>query len=154
MHATKLNLLVAFGAAVCLMTGITAKADIFNVGAGDVAGLISAINAANANGQGDVINLAAGGTYDVTSADSTNYGENAFPTIASTIFIKGDGATIQIPSETATTRFFYVAPSGDLTLWNLTLAGGSSQGGTGGVGGGGGGAGMGGGIYSGGTVGV
>jgi hypothetical protein len=38
----------------------SASAAVFNCAAGDVACLISAINAANANSEADTINLAAG----------------------------------------------------------------------------------------------
>jgi hypothetical protein len=49
-----------------LLTALSARelpAAIINVADGDVAGLIAAINTANTNGQSDVINLAANGTY-------------------------------------------------------------------------------------------
>ena len=86
MNSRKLILITLISAAIGLMTGITAKAATFNVAAGDVAGLIAAINSSNANGEADVINLAYG-RYTVTSANNSQFGPNAFPAITSEILI-------------------------------------------------------------------
>lgn len=50
-------------------TGL-AQAATFNIPDGDVAGLIVAINTANANGEADTINLASGGTYTLIEVNT------------------------------------------------------------------------------------
>jgi len=46
-----------------------------------LAGLIAAINTANTNGESDVINLAANGTYTFSVADNATNGGNALPVL-------------------------------------------------------------------------
>lgn len=144
------------------------SATTFNVAAGDVAGLIAAINTANANPDPDTITLTCS-TYSFTTVNNFWYGPNALPEIKSDITIEGDGATLQIGGNPVRLRFFYVGAdparastlgfhtpgAGSLTLRNLTLTGGRQQGGLGGDGTnagaavlGGGGAGMGGAIFN------
>ncbi len=139
-----------------------------NVVAGDAAGLIAAINTANANPGPDTITLTCS-TYNFTAVNNFWYGPNALPEIKSDITIEGNGATLQIGGNPVRLRFFYVGAdparvgtpgfhtpgAGSLTLRNLTLTGGRQQGGTGGDGTnagaailGGGGAGMGGAIFN------
>ncbi|KAA6465232.1 hypothetical protein DYQ86_04615 [Acidobacteria bacterium AB60] len=106
-------------------------------------------------------------TYSLPNSHNYWYGPNALPPIATTIVIEGNGAILQIPANDQNNnpisglRFFYVgadpnAPAtlgfvtpgaGNLTLQNLTLAGGRQVGGNGGFPAGGG-AGMGGAIFS------
>src|SRR5437868_1873334 len=57
--------------------------------AASVADLIADINAANAAGGSNTINLAAGSTFKLTAVDNNNYGPNGLPVIAS-----GDNLTI------------------------------------------------------------
>jgi hypothetical protein len=130
----------------------------FQVGLGDVAGLIQAINTANGNGQpGNTIELTAGSTYSLTAADNYWYGPNGLPAISSNLTIEGNGAILTRGSTAPFFRFFHVSgglsglPAGSLTLHNLTVGGGTVQGGSGGNGGGGG-AGMGGAIFNQGTL--
>jgi hypothetical protein len=132
---------------------------VFNVPAGDVAGLVAAVKAANdeaVNPGQDTINLTQS-TYTFTAADNYWYGPNALPAISSVIWINGNGATLQrdptLPQDTNHAfRFFYVSgglsglPSGTLTLTDLTLANGLAKGGDSNAGGGGGG--MGGAIFN------
>ena len=145
-----------------LLTAATACAQAdqtITVADGDVAGLITAINTLNTNG-GGTIDLASSGSYSVSAPTDWWYGPNAFPAIASTITVNGNGATISRASGSSKFRFFFVSsgfstlPAGSLTLNNLTLTGGLAQGGSGGSGvaGGGGGAGLGGAIYNQGTL--
>ena len=101
------------------------RAAVFNVASGDTAGLIAAIDAANANGEADTINLAAG-TY--TSVPSTS--ANVLPTITSEIAIVGAGAaatTIQrdpgLPPAAAPVNMILVAATGNLLLDKVTLRG-------------------------------
>src|SRR4051812_30355368 len=63
---------------------------------GDVAGLIAAIQTLNSGGGGSIL-LAPNGHYNVIQPPDWWYGPNAFPAIASTISIDGQGATISRP---------------------------------------------------------
>ena len=54
-----------------------------------------AINTANSNPGADVINLAAGSTYELTSVNNLTDGSNGLPDITSQITINGNGATIK-----------------------------------------------------------
>ncbi len=106
----------------------------FIISNGDVAGLIAAINAANANPDADTINLATGGTYNLTAVDNTEryYGPNGLPVINSPITINGNGATIQRSSAAGTPEFrIFIISNGlsQLTLNGLTIAGGKGSGG-------------------------
>jgi hypothetical protein len=136
---------------------------VFNVAAGDEAGLIAAINAANDEGTNpgaDTINLS--GTYTFAAPDNFWYGPNALPAISSDITIQGDstnGAVIERDAGLGTGtpfRLFYVSgglsglDAGTLTLRNLTLQNGLAKGGDSFQGGGG--LGAGGAIFSQGTV--
>src|SRR5438046_2783989 len=74
----------------------------FNIADGDVAGLIAAVNTANTNDEADDINLAAGGTFDLTSQQSAFKGGSGLPDIlldngnlANTLTVNGNGSTIQ-----------------------------------------------------------
>jgi hypothetical protein len=99
----------------------------FNIASGDVAGLIAAINVANANGEPDTINLAPG-LYSLTSIDNgAGSDPNGLPVITSVITINGSDAETTI-IERATTaprfRIFLIATSGDLTVNKTTVRGG------------------------------
>jgi len=99
---------------------------------GDVAGLITAINTANANPGPDIINLAPGGTYTLTVVNNgapgpgINDGSTGLPAITSQITINGNGATIQRSSAAgiADFRIFRITSPGDLTLDGVTIRGG------------------------------
>ena len=72
----------------------------FNIANGDIAGLKAAMTSANSNGQADIINLAAGGTYTLTAIDNILNGANGLPVIVNDaagldLTINGNGATIQ-----------------------------------------------------------
>ena len=94
---------------------------------GDVAGLIAAINTANASTCLTTINLAPNGTYTLTSvAEDDGYAGGAgLPYIRHTLTINGNGATIQRSSAAGTPdfRIIYVFLS-DLTLNSVTIRGG------------------------------
>ena len=102
----------------------------FNVAAGDVAGLKTAITQANATLADDTIELAAG-TYNLTAVDNdTSDGfastANGLPTpadltVGGKLTINGNGAIIQRDSAAPAFRFFYVPSNTDLTLNNLTF---------------------------------
>ncbi len=91
---------------------------------GDTAGLIAAIEAANANCQPTTIDLAAGSTYMVSQRYPGS--ENAFPEIVCTITIEGHGATIV--QDPAGDRIRFFSNIGTLTLNQLTLQGGDLPG--------------------------
>src|SRR5262249_22666778 len=108
-----------------------APAAVFQCGAGDVACLIGAIHAANADSAADTIQLAAG-TYTLTAPDNTTDAPNGLPEVTSTISIVGPGAgvtTIQrdpalsSPS-TNPFRILHVTASGNLRLEAVTIANG------------------------------
>ncbi len=109
---------------------VVAQAAAFSIADGDVAGLIAAINTANATSGADTINLAPGGTYTLTAVDNTSAGANGLPIITSQITINGNGATIQRSSAAGTPSFriFSIAGpnAGDVRLDRVTIRGGDS----------------------------
>jgi uncharacterized repeat protein (TIGR01451 family) len=90
-------------------------------------GLINQINAANAAGGATTITLPANTTYDFTFANNSTNGANALPVITGNITLLGNGDTLE-RTGTNVFRLFDVAPGGSLTLENLTLQGGLTQG--------------------------
>jgi hypothetical protein len=119
--------------AFALQPAHVARAATLNVGNGDVAGLIVAINTANGNAEADVINLAAGGTYTLTEEENDapgTDGPNGLPSITSQITINGNGATIRrdpsysCPEDDGDSdfRIFHVGDTGNLTLNELTVS--------------------------------
>jgi hypothetical protein len=83
-----------------LVAASPADAAVFNVASGDVSGLIAAIDAANANGEADTINLAAG-TYTLTSGP---YGGAGLPSLTSEITIVGPAPRRRSSSATRVPR--------------------------------------------------
>lgn len=96
----------------------------FAIAAGDVAGLISAIEAANVNPDPETICLATGSTYTLTAAHNTTSGGNGLPAITTDITIVGNGATITRDSAAAPFRLLFVDTMGNLTLEDVTLSNG------------------------------
>jgi hypothetical protein len=110
-----------------LYAGVT-QAATYNVGNGDVAGLIAAITAANSSPAPNTINLASAGTYTLTAVDN---GVNGLPAITNSMTINGNGATIQRSSAAGTPdfRFFLVlTTTGTVTFSGLTLSNGTGTG--------------------------
>jgi hypothetical protein len=99
---------------------------------GGSAGLIAAINAANASG-GATINLAAGCTYALTAANNTTpmLGDNGLPVVTSRITLNGFRTTIA--GNDTNFRILMVTGSGNLTLQGLTITGGNTGGPGGGI---------------------
>jgi hypothetical protein len=124
---TSLGLVLAL-----LLTVASSQAATFNIADGDVAGLIAAIQAANASG-GSTINLAPHGNYILTavadsSPDYQSSGAAGLPYIRSQITINGNGATIQRSTASGTPDFVVFEVSGvnaTLTLNAATITGGS-----------------------------
>lgn len=74
----------------------------------------------------DTIVLPSGGSFNLTTYDNYSYyGYNGLPAITSTVVIEGNGATIARTGNDDF-RLMAVDASGDLTLNNLTLDGGSA----------------------------
>lgn len=97
-----------------------------NVAAGDVVGLVGAIEAAKGNLVPDTVCL-GGGTYTFTTAYMPNLGTTATvatPLITDELTIIGNGSTIakSLPSDQY--RYFEVGTFGNLTLRDLHFSGG------------------------------
>jgi hypothetical protein len=109
----------------CLV-GVT-QAATYNVGNGDVAGLIAAINAANSSPAPNTINLASGATYTLTAVDN---GVNGLPAITNSMTINGNGATIQRSGAAGTPdfRIFHILTDGTVTFSGLTISNGRGTG--------------------------
>jgi hypothetical protein len=126
-----------------LAVTIALAGNVFNIADGDVAGLIAAINSANASSCPTTINLATHGNYtltDVADDGSTVYccGPMGLPFVNSTLTINGNGATIRRSSAAGTPPFGIIRvaepPSNpNATIANLTLDGVTLTGATGSV---------------------
>ena len=95
----------------------------FDIPSGEVTGLIGAINAANANGEENTINLEPG-TYTLTEIDNgVPSDSNGLPVITGIITIHGnDAQTTHLErSSTARFRILSIASYGDLTIEGLTV---------------------------------
>ena len=110
-------------------TGLTTAPPI-NIAAGDVAGLIQAIDEANLIALPSIINLAPGSTYILTTPDNDTYGPTGLPVISSNITINGNGAVIERTGSTPL-RIFYVSSGATVVLNDLTIEQGSSTSGGG-----------------------
>jgi hypothetical protein len=104
-----------------------ANAETIECGTGDVQCLIAAINQANADPNRTIIRL-AGGTYLLTATDNDTDGPNALPSIVTRVTINGGEATLERASDSPAFRVFHVAPSGHLSLNQLTVRGGEPLG--------------------------
>lgn len=100
---------------------------------GGAAGLVDAINAANAAG-GGTITLAPGCTYTLTTAGSSGkLGHNGLPIITTRIMIVGAHATIAGSSSQKFRILEVDGPGGNLSLNGLTITGGNADGPGGGI---------------------
>ncbi len=134
--------IITAGAATLALTAAPASAVNVSCAPAD---LINAVTAANSSPGPDTLDLATDCTYTFTGPSNVLSGANALPAIASDIVINGNGATIARSSAGGTPpfRLFYVGAdptdpdtlnfptpgAGDLTLRNLTVAGGLAAGG-------------------------
>jgi predicted outer membrane repeat protein len=88
-------------------------------------GLIWAVQQANTNGtSNDIICLAPNGTYNLNTVVESNSG---LPIVTTPITIWGYNATISRTVGSPTFRIWNVSTSGDLTIENLMISGGSSD---------------------------
>lgn len=99
----------------------------FSVAAGDVAGLIAAINTANVNNQPDTIDLAAGSLYTFSAAADAAEGGSALPSIvldgstANGLTFNGNGATFQRSGVAGTPNFRFLRISSFPNLVSVTI---------------------------------
>jgi CSLREA domain-containing protein len=122
--------------------------------AGGVCTLRAAIQEFDAlNACTHVINFSVSGTISMSTVGDSQYGPSAL-LINRTTTLNGNGVILERNSGVTRLRLFYVTPTGNLTLNNVTLRNGKALGGNGGTGGraGGGGAGLGGAIFNEGTL--
>ena len=127
-----------------LLSTIQSYAEVFNIPSGNVTALVAAINAANANGEENTINLEPG-TYTLTAIDNgvIDSNSNGLPIITGIISINGiDALATFIERDPAAPifRIFSISSSGKLSVDGLTvrrgggsrtqLAGGFSNAGT------------------------
>ena len=111
---------------IFLYPATAGHAATYNVGNGDVAGLIAAITAANSSPAPNTINLASGGAYILTTSVD---GQDGLPGISNSMTINGNGATIQRSGAVGTPdfRIFFVATGGTVTLSRLTISNGKGD---------------------------
>jgi hypothetical protein len=104
-----------------------AQAKTFHCPAADVPCLIAAITEANTNGnKTNDIRLEAG-VYALTTINNNTDGANGLPSVTGTLTITGEGAGETIIERAASSpgfRLLHVAPTGALTLEQVTLQGG------------------------------
>jgi CSLREA domain-containing protein len=120
--------IVAAAIALCAwVSGLSAA--IFTVNDGDVTGLAAAITMANTNGEDDVINLAANGTYMLMTVNNAETGPNGLPLLRTdgghTLTINGNRTTITRPFSASSFRIFQIAASANVTMNGLIISGGS-----------------------------
>jgi Ricin-type beta-trefoil lectin domain len=91
-----------------------------------VAGLISAVQAANTTQGGSSVTLTSSCVYPLTVPNNTTDGGTGLPVVAGHVSIQGNGATItrSAAAGTAAFRIFDVALGGSLTLNSVTLSNG------------------------------
>jgi CSLREA domain-containing protein len=118
-----------------LISAGAAQPAVFDIANGDIAGLKAALNAANTNGVSDTINLAAGGTYTLTTVDNSVSGPNGLPQISDDVagvdlIINGNGARIQRSSAPGIPlfRILEVGSGARLDCSGLTIANGKLSG--------------------------
>lgn len=111
--------LFAFAVTLCAFTSHSSDAASASVADGDVAGLIAALNGAEA---GDVIQLAPSGTYTLTQVNNVTDGPNGLPVITSQITLEGNGSTIQRDGQAPAFRILLLqGVDSETAISNLTL---------------------------------
>src|SRR5215510_9789358 len=117
--------LIVAGLLVLLGLAHPTPAAEFACAAGDVACLIAAIHAANANGTANTITLAPG-LYTLTAVDNNTDGPTGLPSVTSPLTLRGDGADSTVLERAAGAppfRLLHVASTGTLALDGITLQG-------------------------------
>ncbi len=82
----------------------------------------------------DTIEIMGAGAIVVSSAVDNTYGPSAFLIDKGPLIIEGNGVTIERDAGAPELRLFRISPGGEVTLRNVTLAGGLARGGDGGGG--------------------
>ena len=105
-------------------SSVSAQINVVNVNT--VAGLITAINTANSNGEDDIINLAAG-TYTLSAIDNGTNGANGLPVIGPdgnhSVTIQWHGSTITRSGSTPF-RILQTAASSRVFIDDLAISNG------------------------------
>ena len=115
-------------AALALATALALPASAQTSVGCSTSALVSAIEAANANGDADTLSLASGCTYSFTTSNSSDVdGANALPAIASPITIVGNGAQIERDEAGAEMRLLKVMAGATLVLSDVMLRNGLIQ---------------------------
>ena len=120
-------------ALVAIFSVRQASAATFTIANGDVPALKAAIVTANSNGRDDIVNLAVGGTYTLTTADNfdTLVMGTGLPQIAADggkmLTIHGNGATLRRSGASGTLdfRILYIGSSATVSLVELIVSNGS-----------------------------
>jgi hypothetical protein len=102
---------------------LTLLIGVFGVQAQTIDTYQALVDAINNTPSGGTITL----TRDIAIGDGLVTGETAFPTIDKTLTINGNGFTISRTATNDEFHFFHVTVSGNLTLENITLTGGSGS---------------------------
>ena len=106
---------------------------VFDIAAGDVAGLIAAINTSNTNNEADTINLAAAATYSLTTINNSNLGDGGLPVVAldtsaaNALTINGNGAIVQRDPGGGIPNFRVFQVTGVLNLDSVTVRNGNAS---------------------------
>jgi hypothetical protein len=120
---------LALMATMLIITPVAQAATTVSIADGDVASLKDAIIAAN-GGNPQVINLATGGDYVLTSAiyDQGNVNYSGLPEITGDVTIHGNGSTIERSSAAGTPAFgvLAVGSGGSLNIDDVTITGGNN----------------------------
>jgi hypothetical protein len=101
---------------------LTLLIGVFGVQAQTINTYGNLVTAINNTPSGGTITL----TWDIAIGDGLVTGDTAFPTIDKTLTIDGGGFTISRTATNDLFGFFHVTASGNLTLKNITLTGGSA----------------------------
>ncbi len=117
-----------------LAISLPCPAAVFDIPDGDVDALVAAIQTSNANGETDVINLAAGGDY-VLASNQNPGSATGLPAIAGELVINGNGATLRRSGQAGTPdmRVLITTATAQLTLNDLTIRDGFTTGFGGGI---------------------
>jgi hypothetical protein len=118
-------LMLALGQSPALAATIPVNASCSLIDAITAANTDTAIGGCPAGAGADTILLPAGSTQTLTAVNNSAYGPTGLPVISSVITIAGQGSTIARDSAAPAFRIMAVNSTGDLTLQETTISGGS-----------------------------